>query len=117
MASYFSSYSYQTNLGDKGVSKDVYDKLGALSVSEGALTEFNTSFTIGPTENEFVTEYAYGEGAHTFHYLDYTSTDIIVIRQSMMLAFFIMTQEMTKTIEPISRSVKDILLKPSKVSI
>ena len=123
------SYSYHTNLSYKGVSSDILDKLANYILkpgeyydsergheSENSLTEFSNYFSLGPTQNEFVYENTYSTIANDFHWQELPSPDNIIVRQSMMAAFYRKVKSPTPLIVT-SRKIKDMILKVSKVEL
>ena len=81
-------------------------------IAENAISDRSEKFTIGPSINEAVGMHKFGAAAHQLHFLDMTNTDIFVIRQSMMLAFY-KKMKSASEYEPASRDLKDTILKES----
>ena len=81
--------------------------------NSGGTTEYSS---IGPYKNEVFTTYQYGGGAHHIRFLAYASPDILLVHQSTVSGFYRVLKS-NRILEPMHRSVKDLLLKDTNMRI
>ena len=72
--------------------------------------------TLGPTENEVSTDYITRDGAHVITYANKVSPDMVIVHQSKMAAFYKKLDSLD-TVEPTPRSIKDLVLKDTIISL
>ena len=78
-----------------------------------AYSEFADSFeqlTFGPGENSLSGPYTAGKGAWDLHFVDKINSDVLLMMQSRLAQFYRKTGQPNQT-GPITRRVKDLLLK------
>ncbi len=80
---------------------------------QSGLTEYST---IGPERNEIFTTYSYDQGTHHIRFLAFVSPDILLVHQSKVAGFYRVVSS-SSSVDPISRDIKDELLKDTNMRL
>jgi len=102
------------------ISRSVYSRFLQGPGDYNPFTEWQTAIggfeysTLGPGNNEGVKNYSYGVSSHKIRYVDYVSPDIFLVHQSKMVGFYLKMSS-NDTLKPVTRSVKDHLLRDASV--
>jgi len=81
--------------------------------ANSGLTEYST---IGPNRNEVFTTYSFDQGTHHIRFLAFVSPDILLVHQSKVAGFYRVVGS-GRRVDPISRDIKDELLKDTNMRL